>query len=82
MVTPESFDIYRTSDTATAAYLCISNFELLRIDEGNNNHQAIFVFKAVDGIEQAAKSFEIGIAICNVSAFFRQYKKLLREVKQ
>jgi len=81
LVTPESFNIYKTSDTAIAAYLCISNFELLRIDE-DDNHQSIFIFKATDGIEQAAKSFEIGTAICNVSAFFRQYKKLLREIKQ
>lgn len=82
MVTPESSNIYKTSDTAVAAYLCISNFELLRIDEGNSNHQSIFVFKATDNIEQFAKSFEIGSAICNASAFFRQYKKLLREIKQ
>lgn len=73
-------NIYSTTDTATAAFLCISNFQLLRID--NNSERATFIFEDSDALRAAVISFDIGTAIANVSMFFRQYRKLLREIKQ
>lgn len=71
---------FSTSDTATAAYLCVSNFQLIRID--NNSERARFVFEDSEALHNAATAFDMGTAIGNVSAFFRQYRKLLREIKQ
>ena len=70
---------FETTDTATAAYLCVSNFKLLRID--TNNHKSSFIFENSEELQQTKYAFEIGTAIGNVSMFFRQYRKLLREVK-
>jgi len=70
---------FQTTDTATAAYLCVSNFKLIRID--TDNHQATFIFESSVALKEAAHAFEMGTAIGNINMFFRQYRKLLREVK-
>jgi len=78
-LTLESPEIYQTTDTATAAYLCISNFKLLSIKA--DNHKATFLFELSESLKEAAHSFEIGTAIGNVGMFWRQYRKLLKEIR-
>jgi len=79
-LTLESPEIFKTTDTATAAYLCVSNFKLLSIK--TDNHQATFLFELSEPIKEAAHSFEIGTAIGNIGMFWRQYRKLLKEIRE
>lgn len=73
---------YQTPDTAIAAYLCCCNFRLIRMDIDPNN-RTIFIFEnSSSELEQSVHSFEIGTAVGNITAFFRQYRRLLREVRE
>ena len=74
--------VYKTSDTATAAYLCCCNFKLVRMELDPNN-RTIFIFEdSSESLEQAVHSFEIGTAVGNITTFFRQYRRLLKEVRE
>ena len=74
--------VYKTSDTATAAYLCCCNFKLVRMESDPNN-RTVFIFEnSSEALEQAVHDFEIGAAVGNITSFFRQYRRLLREVRE
>jgi hypothetical protein len=74
--------VYKTSDTATAAYLCCKDFKLVRMKTDPNN-RTVFIFEnSSEALEQAVHDFEIGAAVGNITSFFRQYRRLLREVRE
>lgn len=79
---PQEAAVYRTSDTGTAAYLCCCNFKLIYMETDPNN-RTIFVFEnSSESLKQSVHSFELGTAVGNITSFFRQYRRLLKEVRE
>lgn len=77
----EDTPIYKTSDTATAAYLCCRNFKLIRMEPDANNHTTFVFENSSSELKQAVYEYEIGSATVNALSFHKQYRRLLREVR-
>lgn len=74
-------DIYRTSDTALAAYLISEGLEFPEI-EYENSHRAYFIFPFDRDIETKISDFDTARAIGNIVLFFNAYQGLLRRIKR
>jgi hypothetical protein len=81
MVTP-STDVFKTSDTALAAYLISEGFNSPDI-EYNGNNRASFVFnKTNPEIDKCISDFDTARATGNIVLFFNAYQALLRRIKE
>lgn len=75
-------DIYRTSDTALAAYLITQGYDFPTI-EYENGYRAFFVFPNVkDNLDKIISDFDTARAIGNIVLFFNAYQSLLRRIKE
>jgi len=72
---------YRTTDTSEAAYLLTIGFTLIIIE--HEPERSVFVF-ANDSptLQEHIRAFQTGQAQVEVSAFQRNYRKLVRRVKE
>ena len=70
---------YQTTDTALAAYLKSSGYEVIEID--TSNQRAVFIFEDCDGLRKYIEDFELirGNAE-GVVLFFRAYRTLLSKI--
>lgn len=74
-------DFFTTHDTALAAYLISQGFELLDTDFSNPNSVVFCFEKDSKALEEAVKSYQVGTAEGNISAFHRAYRKLIKRVR-
>lgn len=80
MIDTSRRSVYSTSDTALAAWLYASGFELQDVD--NSEFPAVFHFEnSSQKLPQLIHDFQMGEAVGNIAAFFRAYKILLSKVK-
>lgn len=77
----QSTDIYRTSDTALAAYLISEGLEFPLIEYENGN-RAYFVFPLDDETEIKISDYDTARALGNIVLFFNAYQGLLRRIKR
>jgi len=70
---------YQTTDTALAAYLKSSGYEVIDID--TSNQRAIFIFDDCSGLRKHIEDFDLirGNAE-GVVLFFRAYRALLSKI--
>jgi len=70
---------YQTTDTALAAYLKSSGYEVIDIDA--SNQRAVFIFEDSNGLKNHIEDFELirGDAE-GVVLFFRAYRALLSKI--
>jgi len=77
-----SEDIYRTSDTALAAYLISEGYDFPAI-EYENGYRAFFVFQnPKTDIDKIISNFDTARAKGNIVLFFNAYQNLLRRIKE
>ena len=82
MVTPSN-DVFKTSDTALAAYLVSEGFNTPEIQFPNGNGRAYFIFlKANFDIEKYVADYDTARANGNIVLFFNAYQTLLRRIKE
>ena len=75
-------DIFRTSDTALAAYLVSEGYQSPLIEYENGN-RAYFIFpRTKNKIEQSINEFDTARAKGNIVLFFNAYQNLLRRIKE
>lgn len=74
-------DVYRTSDTALAAYLIIEGFAapLIEFEDGN---RAFFVFSRTEKLDNKVSDYDTARAKGNIVLFFNAYQSLLRRIKE
>ena len=81
MVTPSN-DVFKTSDTALAAYLISEGFNTPEIQYPNGN-RAYFVFPTANyDINKYVADFDTARANGNIVLFFNAYQTLLRRIKE
>jgi hypothetical protein len=81
MVTSQS-EVFKTSDTALAAYLVSEGFNTPEIQFPNGN-RAYFIFpKANFDIDKFVADFDTARANGNIVLFFNAYQTLLRRIKE
>jgi len=70
---------YQTTDTALAAYLKSSGYEVIDIDA--SNQRAVFIFENCGGLRKRVEDFDLirGDAE-GVVLFFRAYRALLSKI--
>jgi len=75
----ENNEHYQTTDTALAAYLKSSGYEVVDIDA--SNQRAIYIFENCNGLRKHVEDFELirGNAE-GVVLFFRAYRALLSKI--
>jgi len=73
--------IYRTSNTALAAYLISEGFGIPEM-EFPNGSQAYFIFERSPKIEKHIAIFDAAQAKGNIVLFFNAYQNLLRRIKE
>jgi len=72
--------VYSTSDTALAAWLFSSGFELLEVD--GSKFPVVFHFEnSSQELYKLVRAFQVGKAEGNIAAFYRAYKIMLSKVK-
>jgi len=76
-----SSDIYRTSDTALAAFLITAGFDSPDIEYANGN-RAYFLFEASDNLLNSISTYDTARATGNIVLFFNVYQSLLRRIKE
>lgn len=69
---------FHTTDTALAAYLSIKGHPFTSTP---NHGQFTFIFRDTPKLRTLVHSFEAGYAEGNVAMFYREYKRLLKMVK-
>ena len=73
-------DIFRTSDTALAAYLVSEGYNTPEIDF--NGNKAYFVFPKNSKLEKSISAFDTARAEGNIVLFFNAYQTLLRRIRE
>lgn len=76
-----SDDIYRTSETAIAAYLISIGYDYPSI-EYENGFRAYFVFPAKIDLDEKLKDWDMERANGNLVRFFNAYQNLIRRIKE
>lgn len=76
-----SNDIYRTSETAIAAYLIAIGYDYPSI-EYENGYRAYFVFKAREDLDDKLNQWDTQRAEGNLVRFFNAYQNLIRRIKE
>lgn len=74
-------DVFRTSDTALAAYLVSAGFTTPEIDFNGNKAYFIFSPKNND-LEKSISEFDTARAEGNIVLFFNAYQSLLRRIRE
>lgn len=74
-------DIFKTSDTALAAYLVSEGYNTPDIDF--NGNKAYFLFSPKDSkLEKSISEFDTARAEGNIVLFFNAYQSLLRRIRE
>jgi len=82
MVTPSN-DVFKTSDTALAAYLISEGLSTPEIQYPNGNGRAYFIFPIANfDIQKFVADYDTARASGNIVLFFNAYQTLLRRIKE
>ena len=82
MVTP-STDVFKTSDTALAAYLVSEGLSTPEIQFPNGNGRAYFIFPTANfDLQKYVADYDTARASGNIVLFFNAYQTLLRRIKE
>ncbi len=72
--------VFRTSDTALAAYLVSQGYNTPELDF--NGNKAYFVFPKDPKLEKSIGEFDTARAEGNIVLFFNAYQTLLRRIRE
>lgn len=76
---PQTSDpsVFKTANTALAAYLITEGYELADKDTSNPN-EVLFIFdNGSPKLAELVRAFNMGTAVVNASIFYHNYRKLV-----